>query len=114
VYPISIHYTKNPADAGKREGMVKMEISNPKAVAELGEKIYDDAYRSDFEAKYPGKFVAIDIQSKQAYVGDAAEEALDAARQAAPKGVFHLIKVGSAGAFRVSYTSNGHLDWLLR
>ncbi len=94
--------------------MVTMEISNPKAVAELGERIYNEDYRADFEAEHPGKFVAIDIQSKQAYVGETAEQALDAARLAAPKGVFHLIKVGSTGAFRVSYTSNGHLDWLLR
>jgi hypothetical protein len=91
-----------------------MEMSNPKAIAELGEKIYSENYRSAYELEHPGKFVAIDVKTKQAFLGDTAEEALDAARNAAPNGVFHLIKVGATGAFRVSYTSNGHLDWLLR
>jgi len=94
--------------------MVVMEISNPKAVAALGEQIYNENFRAEYEVKYLGKFVAIDIQSKISYLGDSAEEALDKARKASPNGVFHLIKVGSTGAFRVSYTSNGNLDWLFR
>jgi hypothetical protein len=94
--------------------MVTMEISNPKAAAALGEQIYSDNFRAEYEVTHFGKFVAIDVQSKTAYLGDSAEEALDKARKASPNGVFHLIKVGSTGAFRVSYTNNGTLDWLFR
>ncbi len=94
--------------------MVIMEISNPKAIAELGERIYNEDYRAAYEAEHPGKFLAIDIQTKQTYLGDSPEDALDAARHAAPRGVFHLIKVGSTGAFRVSYTNNGNLERLFR
>jgi hypothetical protein len=89
-----------------------MEISNPKVIADRGEKIYNENYKTAFEVEHPGKFVAIDIQSKQAFLGGSAEDALDAARKASPQGLFHLIKVGSQGAFRVSYNRNENLDWL--
>lgn len=92
--------------------MVTMQITNPKAIATLGEKIYTDKYREAYEQDHPGKFVAIDISTEEAFVGNTAEAALDAAQTASPTGVFHLIKVGSPGAFRVSYASNGHLDWI--
>jgi hypothetical protein len=73
-----------------------VEISNPKVAAERGEKIYNEKYKTAFEAEHYGKFVAIDVMSDKAYVADSPEEA-------------------STGAFRVSYTtSNANLDWLFQ
>lgn len=91
-----------------------MDLSNPKAIAERGEAIYREKYKAAYEAEHLGKFVAIDVASGDAYVGDSAEEVLEEARAKAPKGFFHLIRVGSPGAFRVSYTSNATLDWIFR
>jgi hypothetical protein len=88
-------------------------ISNPKAAAELGEKIYLERYRDHYEAEYPGRFVAINFLNQDTYLSPTPEGALDIAYTAAPDGIFHLIQVGHAGAFRVSYTRNSTLDWFL-
>lgn len=89
--------------------------SNPNAIVELGEKIYEERYRKQFEAEHVGEFVAINVNSGHATLGATAEEALRKARESDPKGLLHLIRVGSPGAFRVSYTlHHGNYDWLYR
>jgi hypothetical protein len=88
-----------------------MDISNPKQIAEIGEKIYETTYKSAFEVEHPGRFVAIDVSTSKAFLGDTAEGAMEEAHKASPKGLFHLIKVGSPGAFRVGYANDTNLDW---
>lgn len=89
-------------------------LSHPKAIAELGEKIYHERYRAAFEAVHMGQFVVIDVTTGEAYLGPTAETAYESARRAAPRGLFHLVRVGEPGAFRVSYSSDAHLDWVFR
>ena len=91
-----------------------MDLSNPKAVAERGEQIYKEKYKNTYESEYPSKFVAIDVMTEKPYIANSPMEALEAARKDAPQGLFHLIKVGSRGAFRVSYTNNATMDWIFR
>lgn len=91
-----------------------MDLSNPKALAERGEQIYREKYKDAFESEHPSKFVAIDVTTEKPYIADSPIEALEAARKDAPKGLFHLVKVGSRGAFRVSYTNNAAMDWIFR
>jgi len=67
-----------------------------------------------YESEYPGKFVAIDVTTEKSYVGDSPIKVLESARKESPKGLFHLIRVGASGAYRVSYTRNAHQDWLFR
>ena len=86
-------------------------ISSPKALAERAESIYRDKYQEQYEDAYEGKFVAIDVSTEEAYVGESPEEALKKAREADETGLFHLIKVGFPGAFRVSYTSDAADHW---
>jgi len=88
--------------------------SNPQAIADQGERIYAERYKAQFEAEHLGKFVAIDIKTGHATLGSTSDEALESAKKINPNGLFHLIRVGSPGAFRVSYTSNGNNDWLYR
>lgn len=88
--------------------------TNPLALAEAAEKIYNVKYRVDFETHHIGKFAVIDVVTEQAYLGETPEEAYNQARQAAPKGMFHLIKVGERGAFRVSYAADARMDWVFR
>lgn len=78
-------------------------LSNPAAVAEQGEKIYKEKYKAEFEAKYPSWFVLIDVKTGKAYFAERAETAVREAQQKAPQGLFHFIRVGEPGAFRVSY-----------
>ncbi len=91
-----------------------MEFTNPKDIAEAGERIYNEKYKTAFEAEHWDKFVGINVLTERAFVGDTASQALELARKEEPSGVFHLIKVGSLGAFRVSYSSNASLDWLFQ
>lgn len=79
--------------------------TDPEAVATRGEAIYTERYRAQFERDYPGQFVAIDIVTDAAYRGLTPEAALTLAREGSPQGIFHLIRIGEPGAFRVSYTS---------
>ena len=89
-------------------------FNNPKLIAEHGERLYKENFQEKFETDYLGKFVAIDVTTEKAYVGDSPEEAYRAARKDSPQGIFHLIRVGSPGAYKVSYTSNAALDWIFR
>lgn len=88
--------------------------SNPTAIAEAGERIYNEQYRANFEREHSGKFVAINVHTEHATLGDTPEAALEQAKKNDPSGVFHLIRVGSVGAFRVSYSQHGNNDWLYR
>jgi hypothetical protein len=94
--------------------MSTLPISNPKALGELGEAIYTRRYKEEYERVYAGKFVAIDVRTENAYLADTPEGAFEAARTAAPQGLFHLIQVGQAGAFRVSYSQASSVDWIFQ
>ncbi len=88
------------------------QLNNPKAIAEKGEKIYEEHFKKEFEAKHMGKFAAIEVLGGKAFVDELPEGALKTARQEIPNGLFHLIRIGSPGAFRVSYTlSDANVDW---
>jgi len=90
------------------------QSNDPRVIAERGENIYRTKYKTTYETEHAGKFVAIDIITEKAYIADSPSEALEDARKDSPQGLFHLIKVGSLGAFRVSYTTNATTDWLFR
>jgi len=62
-------------------------------IAEEGAKIYDQI-KVDYDPKERGKFLAIDIDSKKAYLGNTSAEALELARQNHPDKVFYVIKIG--------------------
>jgi hypothetical protein len=81
---------------------VNAHFFNPNTIANAGEEIYKKL-RADLEASHRGEFVAIGIDTKKFYLGANPEEALQTARAAEPNGVFHLIRVGFPGAFRISH-----------
>ena len=86
----------------------------PQQIAKKGEEIYAEKYRSKFEKKYLGKFVAIDVETGEAFLGDDPAEALTAAQKPNPTSSTHLIKIGSPGVYRVGYTSGTSRDWVFR
>lgn len=100
--------------AGRSGCSMAYNLNDPQAIATRGEEIYKKKYKAQYEARYRGKFVAIDVKTEAAYLGDTAEAALEDAKRAASDGVFHLIRVGEAGAFRVSRTANAQSDWIFR
>jgi hypothetical protein len=87
--------------------------TNLNAIVERGERIYNEKYREEYEAKHLGKFVAIDVTTERAYLSDTPETALQEGRTQNPSGVFHLIRIGSPGVFRVGYSAaDSDGDWL--
>lgn len=82
-----------------------MTISNPQEVADAGERIYQQKYKTSLEKEHPGQFVAIDVKTEKIYVAPQPEAALQQAKAEAPTGVFHLIRVGAPGAYRVSHVN---------
>jgi hypothetical protein len=90
------------------------QFSNPNAIAGAGEEIYK-TLRAELEASQHGKFVAISIESKAYYIGDSPEEALEKAKAAEPQGIFHLVRVGFPGAFRISHAiQKSPSNWLFQ
>ncbi len=85
---------------------------NPREIAAKGTAIYERKYRAQFEQEHRDEFAAIDIGSERAYLADFPEEALSKARNAAPNGVFYLLRIGSTAAFkmsRVRHVANGRV-----
>jgi hypothetical protein len=83
-----------------------MILSDPKGVAEKGERLYVEKFKKEYEtATYAGLFLAIDVVHEKAYEGRTPEEAYENARKgSAGEGIFHL------NARRISGRISG---WLL-
>lgn len=62
-------------------------------IAKEGAKIYEQI-KVNYEPKEKGKFLAIDIDSKNAYLGHTSAGALELARQNHPNKIFYVIKIG--------------------
>jgi hypothetical protein len=90
-------------------------FNNPRAIAEAGERIYDQKFRAAWELKHSGKYAVINVEKEIAFLGVTPDAAFEAARQDDPRGVFHLVRIGFSGAFTASYQygkSHGVQDWL--
>lgn len=88
--------------------------TDPKTIADRGAQIYTAKYQQAYEANHPGQYAAIDIHSEEAFVAPTPEDALRAAQAKNKASMFHLIKIGSPGVFRVGYSSSGarRADWI--
>jgi len=86
-------------------------LTDPGKIAQAAERIYEEKYKADYEKSFWGEFVVINVYDGAAYRGEFAEEALQKAREEAPYGVFHLIRIGAPGAFKVSYIGQRQASW---
>lgn len=92
---------------------MNVPMNNPKAIADAGERIYSEKFRAAYEANHLGQFAAINVIKEVASIGETPEAAFEAARRDDPHGVFHLVRIGFAGAFQMSYQfRHGATDWL--
>lgn len=89
-------------------------LDSPDKIADAGERIYEQKYKSQLEGASFGHFVAIDVTTGTPYVAEFPEQALEQARAAAPNGIFHLIRIGAPGAFKVSFGLSRHDDFWSR
>ena len=66
-------------------------------IAERGAKIYGEI-KSRYEPQENGKFLAIEVASKNVYLGNSSAEALTKAWEQHPDKVFYVVKIGFAVA----------------
>jgi hypothetical protein len=85
-------------------------LLTPKQVAQKGEQIYQEKLKPILEPKENGKFVTIEVNSGEYFLGDSLLEALQQARQKYPDRLFHTIKVGAEGVFKMG-TYGKHLSY---
>lgn len=80
----------------------------PEQVAEKGQQIYKDKLKAILEPKDRGKFVIIEVESGDYFVADSMIDALSKAKEKYPNKVFHTIKVGFDGIFKMgTYAHRG-------
>lgn len=62
-------------------------------IAEEGAKIYGKI-KNQYEPENNGKFLAIDIDSEEIFLGNTSSEAVEAARNAHPNKIFYVVEIG--------------------
>ena len=85
-------------------------FDSPDKIAEEGQRLYEERHKATLEGTRRGEYVTIDVLTGNAYAAEFPEQALEEARKQAPNGVFHLIRIGAPGAFKVSFGSR-HAFW---
>jgi len=86
-------------------------ILSPEQVAQKGEEIYKNKLKSILEPKENGKFIAIEVISENYFVGDSILEALETAKKEYPDQLFHTIKIGYQGVFKMGSYIKGALSY---
>lgn len=82
--------------------------ANIQKIAEEGTKIYE-SIRLQYEPAQNGKFLAIDIKSKDAYIGDTSSQAVESARRAHPNRIFYVVKIGFSAAETLAALGSANL-----
>ena len=70
-------------------------------IAEEGSKIYEQI-KATYDPKEKGKFLAIDIESKNVYLAETSAESLNVAKREHPQKVFYVVKIGFDAAETVA------------
>ncbi len=75
-------------------------------IAEAGARIYETV-KLQYEPAQNGKFLAIDIDSKNTFLSKTSSEAVELARKTHPNKIFYVVKIGfSAAETLASLASN--------
>lgn len=87
-------------------------VLTPEQIAEKGQKIYNEKLKTTLEASQKGKFVAVEVETGEHFISDTLLGALQEARTKYPNKLFHTIKIGSEGVFKMgSYAKNLSYGW---
>jgi hypothetical protein len=67
-------------------------------LAAKGECFYEEKLKALLEPVHIGKFLAVEPEAEQYFLGETAISALDAGREALPESIFYLMRVGYKAA----------------
>jgi hypothetical protein len=73
---------------------MQTETYDKEAFGETAKAIYQKKYKTEFEEKYKGQYVAIDVESGDAFVGETGLEAYYEAIKTHPGNFFFFIRIG--------------------
>lgn len=77
-------------------------------IAKTGAKIYE-TIRLQYEPAQNGKFLAIDIENRDIFIGNTSSRAVELARKAHPNKVFYVVKIGFSAAETLASLSSSSL-----
>jgi len=80
-------------------------ILSPEIIAEKGEKIYQEQLKNVLEKDHKGEFVATDVETAKYFLGKSPEEALEKGKEEFLDKIFHLIRIGYSGVYKVSWSA---------
>ena len=91
------------------------KLSSFEAIAAKAQQIYEENFKTEYEDKYPGHYVAVDITSEKAFPHETSAGALQNARDAEPHGLFYVLRVGVKDAFKTTRKANqsNHTGWFV-
>lgn len=78
-----------------------MVSAETKSVIDRAKQIYVNQLQSDLEAQHMDRFVAIEPESGEFFLGDTFDEAVKSARTKYPTRISHTIRIGHRAAFHI-------------
>ena len=81
------------------ELLKKVDISK---IADKGNKIYEKI-KSKYVSTDVGKFLAIEVDTRNVYLAKTSVDAVEIARKKHPKKVFYVVKIGSSASEILSH-----------
>lgn len=81
-----------------------MVSAETKSVIDRAKGVYADQLQTDLESQHMDRFVAIEPESGEYFLGDTFDEAVKAARTKYPSRLSHTIRIGHRAAFHIGGT----------
>lgn len=81
-----------------------INVVTPDEISRRGEIIYKEYFKDKYEGKHNGKYLAINVETKKAYLAEYSEDALIKAQNENSDSLLYLVRIGEETAFRVGYT----------
>lgn len=78
-----------------------MVSTETKTVIENAKRIYEQTLKPSLEAEHRNRFVAIEPESGEHFLGDSFDEAVKRARAKFPDRLSHTIRIGHRAAFHL-------------
>lgn len=84
----------------------------PQQVSEKGQQIYNEKLKSELEPDNRGKFLVIEVESGEFFLGDTIIEALQKAKDKYPTKLFHTVRIGYEGIFKMGTYARRGYGWV--
>ena len=68
-------------------------FKNEEEVSAYAKEVYESKFKTEYEAKHKGKFLAVDVQGEKVYLAETPENARKLAVKTNPTGLFHVIQI---------------------